>query len=263
MTISVDEVISGAYDLGTGTSFPFTKSGATSPTALLLQFIPLAASTDIPPTSVTYNGVAISLSSYTFVSGASTIKGYYGSLLPPASGVHDIVLNFSGGDFKILYLLATFWTGDVTGINWTTQAASTADPVINIAKAASSALSGFVFKEGTATLSFTGDGTNRVIEPGAALVYAATQEPAQGAGVMNWTEHTGEGDFNARTAYVCAEILGAAAAVPVGNPLTTIRARARSFSAPAKSRVTSGGAIDRDLTALATTRPFTVRPKTP
>jgi len=216
MTIAVDEVISGAYALGIGTSFPFTKAGATSPTALLLQFIPLAASTDIPPTSVTYNGVAISLSSYTFTSGATTIKGYYGSLLPPASGARDIVFNFSGSSFKVLYLLATFWTGDITGVDWTTQATSFADPVINIAKAASSALSGFVFANGAPSLSFIGDGTNRVIDP--SLVYAATQEPAQGSGVMNWTEHTGEGDINGQTAYICAEILGAAAASVGGHP---------------------------------------------
>lgn len=215
MTIAIDEVITSAGGQGAVNTITFTKVGNTSPTGLTILFTPLSNSTDLAPTSVTYDGVAISVSSFIFVSGGSTFKGYYGSIIPPNSGQKDLVFNFSDLNFKNLFLSATFWSGDIDSVNYYTRALASADPVISIAKAASSAITGFVFdSQGGSTMTFLGDGTERTL---IAPYYAATQEPAQGSGVMDWKESTFEGDFSHTTAYVAAEIIATAAAATMGG----------------------------------------------
>jgi hypothetical protein len=212
MTIAVDEVI---LDTGTSSSSGvaiYTKVGNTSPTALTLQFISSSGSSTVAPSSVTYGGTPITLSTFSlWPGGGAAFTGYYGYLLAPPSGIQNLVINFSGTASRVL--LATFWSGAVSGVNWTTRSQAIVSPVVNIAKAASSAVAAFVVNSNNPLQldTFLGGGTERFINPIAtALFYAATQEPAQGDGTIDWQNFNFEiGYSSLSTAHISAEILAA------------------------------------------------------
>lgn len=232
MALVPDEVIAGVYSFGASPQ-TITKAGATSPTVLTVQFYLINGAATVAPSSVTYGGQAITINSYDLLpalGGERTL--YYGYLINPPSGAQDLVINYSGS--AECWLLATFWTGDASSVSWTTRAADYASPVVSIAKAASSAVVSFMQDQSYfGEITFIGPGTSREIQPPAAGtgVYAATQEPAQGTGDIDWNDINGPYE----TAHVSAEII-AATVIPVGNPLTTIRARVRRFLTSARER---------------------------
>lgn len=236
MTIAIDEVIAGVYAFGASPQ-TITKVGATSPTALTIQFYLTNGITTVVPSSVTYGSTPITISSFDLYPAALDRVCYYGSLINPPSGAQSLVINYSGS--AGCQILATFWTGDVASVSWTTRALATVTPVVSIARAATSAIATFAQTTFTpqSLVQFLGDGTEREIYPYAADtgIFTATQEPAQGSGSIDW-QYNELGDlFAIETAHVSAEIV-ATTVIPVGNPLTTIRARVRRFLTSARER---------------------------
>lgn len=234
MTLVPDEVIAGVYSFAASPQ-TITKAGATSPTVLAVQFYLINGAATVAPTSVTYGGQAITISSYDLWPAQPDRRLYYGSLINPPSGAQDLVINYSGS--AECWMLATFWTGDASSVSWTTRSPAVINPVVNIAKAASSAIVSFVQQINPTfglDMPFIGPGTAREIQPAGSGtgVYGATQEPAQGTGDIDWND----GYFGPyETSHVSAEII-AAVVIPVGDPLTTIRARVRRFLSSARQR---------------------------
>jgi hypothetical protein len=239
MPISDDEVLSGVFDDGAGgaVASPITipKIFTTSPTVVTVEFYLIDGAVTKAPTSVTYGGTPITISSYDLWPATNGHTLYYGSLISPPSGAQNLVINYSGS--AVAWYLITFWTGDVGSVSWTTRAPAVINPVVNIAKAASSAIVSFVQQINPTfglDMPFIGPGTAREIQPAGSGtgVYGATQEPAQGTGDIDWND----GYFGPyETSHVSAEII-AAVVIPVGDPLTTIRARVRRFLSSARQR---------------------------
>lgn len=213
MALTIDEVIAGGYG-GGASPITITKSGSTSPGALTVQFTLQWGAATVVPTSVTYGGVEISVSVFDAWPAVPAVKVYYGYLLSPPSGAQDLVINYSGSAGSSL--MATFWSGDASSVSWTTRASAIITPVVNIAKAASSAIASFVTNNAPASaLTFLGDGVARTINP--AVQYGGTQAPTEGTGSLDWQYvDPEEGNFALLTSHVSAEIIAAAAAVPPG-----------------------------------------------
>lgn len=220
--IAVDEVLISTGGQGTGTSFNIPKVNATSPTALTIQFTSSIGgpSPAAPPTSVTYGGVPITYSTFSLVSGSPGFDCYYGYILNPPPGILNLTFNYSvSAGFKNIILLATFWTGGISSVNWTTRSTATSTPVVSIAKAATSAISSFVLANLSSGLTFLGDGAERIINPVSTFNhYAATQEPSQGTGAIDWQNFDRDEGLNpVPTSHVSAEIIAGAEVSRVGG----------------------------------------------
>lgn len=221
MAIAIDEVV--VSNSGSSASSPIVvpKVGATSPTALTVEFTLFNGASTVAPSSVFYGGTPITISSVDlWPSSPSKFVTYYGSLINPPSGANSFTVSFSGT--ATLELFATFWTGNAGSVSWTTRAGAAVSPVVSVARAASSGLASFVINQQPAAAlnTFYGPGTERVISPsGERQYYAATQEPAQGSGSIDWQfyDELREEYSSLTTSHITAEVIEAPPAVPMGG----------------------------------------------